>query len=235
MNKIKLLGFLVLVVLLTGCTGKYKVNILQDGKIEEKFEMTFNTSSIEVKDIDKYIKDTIKQYRDNDMYVNYNIKKDTSKTKSTIYATRKYSNLNDYITNSELLPVLFEKTLPNGDYDIKGLFTTGEYYKTSIFSDDFDGETFDKIDVEVKSMFDFVSNNADKFDKESNTLYWYITNDKNNFSISFQFNNSKRYDIIIKEFIKNIIPAVIIIVIVSIITLIIYKTLKNKDNLNNEI
>ncbi len=235
MNKIKIFVLLVLALLLTGCTGKYRININSDGKIEEKFEFTFDTSIIDTTDIDKYIDNTIKQYRSNKMYEKYTITKKTSKDKSTIYASRKYNNLEELINKSEILPIVFEKTLFNGENEIKGLVTTGQYYKDSIFNGESDGDIFDKIDIEVKSQLKFVSNNADKFDNDSNTLYWYLTDEKNQFSLDFQFNNSKRYDIIIREFIKNILPGVIIIIIAGIVAYIIFRTLKNKSNSNNKI
>ena len=231
----KIFILIVLLVLLTGCTGKYNINIKSNGKVEEKFEMTFDNSVVETNDIDAYFKDVISQYRKNNMYTSYKITKKTSKGKSTIYVSRTYNNMNDLVATSEILPIMFEKISPNGQYGEYGLVTTGEYYKEAAFEGDFDDEPFDKIDITVSSQLKIISNNADKFDNKENKLYWKLDNEKNNFSLEFKFNNSKRYDIIIKDIAKTYLPFLIILVGIAIVVMIIVKYLRGKNKLNNKI
>ena len=229
----RILILICILFIMTGCTGKYNINIKSDGKVEEKFEMTFNNEL--AKNIDQLFKETMEQYKKNDMYKYYNITKDSSRKKSTIYVSRVFNNIDDLINQSEILPIIFEKTLPTGEYGEYGLMTTGKYYKTSIFSNDLDGESFTNIDIYVKSQNKMVSNNADKYDYSNNTLYWKLDDKKNNFSLDFKFNNSKRYDIIIKDIVKSYWPLVAILLVITLIVTIIVKTIKKQDKINNEI
>lgn len=224
-----------LLFILTGCTGKYNINIKSNGKVEEKFEMTFDNSIVQTNNIDLYFKETVEEYRKNNMYKSYKITKDSNKNKSTIYVSRTFNSMNELIEKSEILPIIFEKSLPNGEYGEYGIVTTGNYYKSSIFEGDFDGEPFEKIDIYVKSQNKMVSNNADSYDNDSNTLYWLLTNEKNNFSLDFKFNNSKRYDIIIKDIIKDYWSIAVIIVSIIIVITVIVKILKKQNKMNNEI
>lgn len=231
----KVFILITLLILLTGCTGKYEINIKSNGKVEEKFEMSFDNNILETNNVDEFFKDTLEDYRKNNMYKSYKITKDSSKNKSTIYVSRTFNNINDLISYSEILPVIFENISPNGEYGEYGLVTTGEYYKDSIFNGEFDGEPFTKIDVKVKSQLKILSNNADEFDNDENTLYWNLDSEKNNFSLDFKFNNSKRYDIIIKDIAKTYWPVLGILLGITIVVMIIISALKQKDRLNNKI
>lgn len=236
MKKYKIFFLMILLVVLSGCSAKYSVNINSNGTVTEKVIMEFDTSSVEASDPKSFIEDTIKTYKDNNMYIDYNIKTNVTKDKTTITATRKYSSLNDYVNKSELLPILFEKTMYIDDYGINGIQTTGEYYYDTLFDTSIaDEPRFDNIDINIHSQFNILENNSEKFDKKNNTLYWSINKDTKNFSIDFKYNNKKKYDIIIKDYLKSNWYTYLVLIGIAIIIVLIVKYIKKQDKLNNKI
>lgn len=236
MKKYKLLILIGLLVFISGCKANYNVNIYSNGKVEEQLIMTFDSNEVDSHDPGALIDDTIRTYKKNNMYVYYNIKKNISGNNSTITATRKYSSIDDYINNSELLPILFEKTLYINDYGIKGLQTSGEFYYDAIFDKSVAEESlFDDIDINVHSQFELLENNALDVDKSSNTLHWNINNQNKTFSMNFKFNNSKRYDIIIKDYLKENWISLVVVAAIVLVVIIVINFIKKQDKLNNKI
>lgn len=235
MKKYKLIFLTIILVILTGCTARYDVTIKSNGKVEEKIVIYFDSQNVDSNNVDLLIKDTLKTYRENGMYVNYKVTKDVNKGKSSITATRTYKSMSDYVNSSELLPILFEKTLYIDDYGIKGLQTTGEYYYDALFDTDIaDEPQFESIDVNIQSHFGIVETNALKTD-EDNIMHWLLNQENKKNSISFKYNNSKRYDIIIKEYLKKNWFSMIVVLAIIVSVLMIVAYIKNQDRQNNKI
>ena len=235
MNKYKLIVIIFILILFTGCNANYSVNIRSDGKVEEKLTMSFDTNLIEADDKNKFILDQIKNRRDNNMLVDYSIKKDIKSNKSTITAKRIYKSLSDYIEKSEFLPILFEKTSYIDDYGIKGLQTTGEFYYDNIFDMSVSDEpTFDNIDIKVHSQFKLLENNASSIDSD-NTMHWNINSENKIFSLNFKYNNSKRYDISIKDYLKENYMSIIVLVILIVSVGIFIRFVIKQNKLTNKI
>jgi len=236
MKKYRLFILLILLVFISGCNANYNVTIKSNGKVEEQLIMSFDSSEVESHNPAALIDETINTYKKNNMYVNYKIKKDVTNGKSTITATRKYKSIDDYINNSELLPTIFEKTMYVDDYDIKGLQTTGEFYYDAIFDTSVAEEPlFDNIDIKIHSQLDLLENNASRVDKDNNDLYWNINNQNKTFSMNFKFNNSKRYDIIIKDYLKENWISLVVVAAIVIVVIIVINFIKKQDKLNNKI
>lgn len=233
MKKYKLILLIVFMFILSGCNINYSVNIRSNGEVLEKFVMSFDEKDIDSSSPKSFIEDKIKTYKENNIYKDYKFEVKISGNKSKIIASKKYSSLNDYINKSEILPIMFEKTVFTGDYDIKGLQTVGEYYQDVVF-DSVDGPGIENIDIDVHSQFKILDNNAESID-DNNTMHWNVSEENKNFSINFKFNNSKRYDIIIKDYLKEnwVSLAAVLVIIVSII--IVVKYIKSQNKLNNKI
>ena len=236
MKKFKIVILLSLLFILTGCRANYSVSINSDGKVTEKFVISIDTSSIEANDPKALIDNTIKTYKNNGMYTDYKIESNVGKKKSTITATRRYNSVSDYVNKSSLLPSLFEKTFyidNNGEY---GIETTGKYYYDAIYDTSIvDEPLFDTIDINIHSQLNITDSNAEKFDKNSNTLHWTIDKDKKIFSINFKYNNSKKYDIIIKDYLKNNWFSYLVIIIIITGVVAIVRFIKKQNKLNNKI
>ena len=236
MKKFKFVFLLVLLLILSGCKANYSVTLKSDGQVHEKLVMSFDSSKIEVNDKEAFIEDTIKSYKDNNMYTEYKIKYDVGKKTTTITATRKYSSMAEYITNSKFLPSIFEKTVYIDNFGEYGMQTQGEYYYDAIYDVSVaDEPLFDTIDIDIHSQLEIIDSNADKFDKNSNTLHWNINKDKKVFSINFKYNNSKKYDIIIKDYLKNNWTSYVAILGIVIVVIIIVRFIKKQDKINNKI
>ncbi len=236
MKKYKILILMVLLVFISGCKANYNVNIYSNGKVEEQLVIIFDSNSVESHNPGALIDDTIKTYKENNMYTNYSIKKDINGSKSTITATRKYSSLDSYINDSELLPVLFEKTVYVDDFGIKGLQTIGEFYYDAVFDTSVaDDPMLDNIDIKIHSQLELLENNASRVDKDNNDLYWNINNQNKTFSMNFKFNNSKRYDIIIKDYLKENWISLVVVAAIVLVVIIVIKFIKKQDKLNNKI
>ena len=235
MKKYKLMILISILVLITGCNADYTVNIRSDGKVEEKLIMSFDSSIIEADDKNKFINDQIKNYKDNSVYTDYSIKKNIKGNNSTIIAKRTYNSIQDYINNSELLPRLFEKTLYIDDYGVKGLQTTGEFYYDNVFDTTIsDDQLFDNINIKIHSQFKLLENNSSNIDS-NNTMYWTINNENKTFSLNFKYNNSKRYDIIIKDYLKENYGSIIIVIVILIAIGIFINFVKKQNKLTNKI
>ena len=237
MKKYKVLFLIVFMFILSGCNINYSVNIKSNGKVEEKFVMTFDEKDVDSHNPKALINDTIKTYKENGMYKDYSFKVNLSGKNSTITAYRKYNSLNEYISKSELLPSIFEKTSYIDDYGIKGLITTGEYYYDALFDKTMvtvDEPTIENVDINIHSQFDLLENNASNID-DNNTMHWNINDENKTFSINFKYNNSKRYDIIIKDYLKENWISIIIVGLVIVSIIIVINYIKNQDKLNNKI
>jgi len=236
MKKIKLVFLLFLIIFISGCDADYNITVKSNGKIEEKLILDFETSSLETTDPEKFLEDTIKSYKDSGVYVNYSITKKVGKQNSQVIIKREYNSLTDLKENSEILSLAFENILIFNDYGVYGFQTTGEYKKDNIFGGGISYEpTFNNITINAKSYNEIVETNASSCDKNTNICTWNLDEKIDEFYLQFKYNNSKRYDIIIKEYIKNTWPALTIIAIVIVVILVVYNVIKKRNSLSNEI
>lgn len=236
MKKIKLVFLLFIIIFISGCDANYNIKIKSNGKVEEKLIIEFETSSLETTDPEKFLEDTIKSYKDSDVYVDYSMTKQVGKKTSKVIIKRQYNSLTDLKENSEILSLAFENILVFNDYDTYGIQTTGEYKKDNIFGGGISYEpTFDNITINVKTYNEFIETNASSCDKKTNVCTWNLDEKIDEFYLQFKYNNSKRYDIIIKEYINNTWPALTIIAIVIVVILVVYNVIKKRNSLSNEI
>ena len=233
MKKYKLILLIVFMFILSGCNINYNVDIRSNGKVIEKFVMTFDESDIESNFPKSFIEDKIKTYKENGMYKEYNFEINLSGKNSKLIAYRNFNSLDEYVSKSEILPIAFEKTISISNYGIKGIQTVGEYYHDVLF-DSVDSESIENIDINVHSQFEILENNALNID-DNNTMHFNINEENKNFYIDFKFNNSKRYDIIIKDYLKENWISIIIVGFIIISVIIVIKFIRNQNKLNNKI
>ncbi len=232
MKKIKSFILIGLIILVSGCTADYNITIDSKERVTEKLIIHFNNNEITDSNISEHIDNRINSYDTN----NYSIEKNIGKQKSNVALIRTYNSLEDYRNNSELYKEAFEDIAILSSYDYNGMQTIGEYRKERLFGNGIDLEPlFNDISINVKLYNNLVENNANNCNINTNVCTWKLNNEIDKFYLQFKYNNSKRYDIIIKEYLKNNWFGLVIVTILIIGAVIITTIIKKRDNLSNKI
>ena len=225
--------------LLTGCaTATYNLNISNDLSVVEEINMSATKEYFDGYYMNLPItivkqamenEELIKPLKDNNYY--YELKKNNNPFPS-VYASKKYNNINDYFNNTIFKDKAFEKVY----MEEKDNFITIKSEKLrEINSDDGNGQIdyyFNISDLKVEITLPFVvtSSNATKIDKKTNTYIWKINEENKDKKIELTFNKSMKY-------VYNFHIYVSIAITIILITIVIYicvRIFKN-NKLNNEI
>ena len=213
----------IIVFLITGCSGKYELEIKNE-KVIEKTTALYNSKDV-LKDPYEHTLDVSLKYDDNGDFLMYETKKNVKDgDKVGVELTNNYHSIDEFKNYSQIINRCYNAnniTNINNTITIK---TSNEFTCLEKIQE------LDEVTIVIKSNHKLKSTNADK--KKGATYYWYIN--KDNYKekpISLVLHSNKKvwyYDVL-----KKLILIILVIggtVIVAFTGYKLYR--KREDNVN---
>ena len=229
MKNIKCLFLLLVIVLFTGCTVNYNLNIDTDLSVTEKVEATEKESTVRTNtgvNSDKAVNYLYDIYKRDDIDPSLSSKVEDGVLTAT--ASASHDSIDIYVNNFE--SDLFKKA----KLSKSGKIYTLTFKQSEMLSSK--GSTtliYDRVNVNISLPFKVIEHNADK--RHKNTYTWELTKDQELRDIKITFDtsvhdNSKElsigiFDIKIKY---SVLALTIILLIITIIISVVY--VNNKKN-----
>lgn len=172
---------ILLIVICTGCSGNYNLNINPDLSIEEKLELTIdNKGDSYQKTLDIFEKNGIEK-----SHYDVNITGD----EITIEYNDKYSSIEDYILNSKVYPQIFSKVEYNKTKKYIDLYTSDNIkVKNDNNKNGTNLTDFEVIQVNINNPYKVINTDAEMIN--DNIYTWSIKKDDINKTIHMQFKPS---------------------------------------------
>ena len=190
MKKIVILA--AVIILITGCSVKYKLTINEDLSIIEEASLTGT---------DKFFENYYKSTKINVVNTLLDVYKDVLSENNYKYeviedkipyvnVSRKYTNVNDYINNSKLFNGYFDEIKYTENGNIKRIETIGYNDNNSN-----DPERFDikELKISIKCPYVVKNHNASDVNEETNTYFYELSKD-NDYKIVLEFDASKKFN-----------------------------------------
>ena len=159
---------IITIFLITGCSGKYELEI-KNGKVIEKTTALYNRKDV-VKDPYEYTVDVSLKYDDNGDFLMYETKKNVKDSnKVGIELTNNYDSIDEFKSYSQIISRCYNA---NNITNINNTITIKTSNEFTCFGKI---EELDEVTIVVKSNHKLKETNADK--KKGATYYWYINKD----------------------------------------------------------
>ena len=184
-----LLGF---ILVLTGCTVSYNVEISSDLKVTEK---VFLEASQELYDAhyrttkNKVLEELLAMYKDeldNNDYKTEIIKGE----KPYVQLEKEYQDIEGYLNGSKLFNDYFDKINYHKDGNIITIETEGFNPNEEENPDRF---YLNKLDIVIKCAYNVIDSNATNYDKKNNEYHFIINENDQDFKILFKFDASSPF------------------------------------------
>lgn len=217
-KKIQVILLSLLLIFLTGCSGNYDLNINNDLSIDEKLELSIdNSKDAYNKTVELFEKNNIdsKKY---DVSINGNSVR--------IKYNDKFDSIGDYILNSKVYTLLFNKIEYNSSNNIIDLYLN-ENIKLKNNYTQLNGTNLtdlDVIQVNITNPYKVVITNAEIINDKTYT--WSITNKDELKKIQMQFKTS-----LDKFPIKPVVVGSLIIIVSLILLYNLYKRFMKSKNI----
>lgn len=217
-KKIQVILLSLLLIFLTGCSGNYDLNINNDLSIDEKLELSIdNSKDAYNKTVELFEKNNIdsKKY---DVSINGNSVR--------IKYNDKFDSIGDYILNSKVYTLLFNKIEYNSSNNIIDLYVN-ENIKLKNNYTQLNGTNLtdlDVIQVNITNPYKVVITNAEIINDKTYT--WSITNKDELKKIQMQFKTS-----LDKFPIKPVVVGSLIIIVSLILLYNLYKKFMKSKNI----
>lgn len=219
----RLICFLMLLFVVTGCSYKYNIEIDKKKTVLEELNI-YELNSVFVNkgtSANSFVDININIYKKDSSLSQYNISKKISDPSSGVIASASYDSFSDYTKKTKVKKNLFGRIELYEDSNY-GYFIASDYRGDVFFTDEESDFINDKVEFNLKLPFEVISNNADNIDTEKGIYTWYFDKDINDKEVNVKFNLKK---IVIKEniFIKYIYLFLIPVFIFMIVLFIIIK------------
>ncbi len=229
MKNKKIILLILVMLLFSGCSVKYNLNINEDLTVNEKVTATENLNVLKTRSSEEPKVTANSLYK---LYkidgVKYNFRTTESSNSITSYASTSFKTLEDYESYFKS-DIIKEVNLTKKDS-----YITLEYNQdVPLSSYASKSLIYDDIEINIEIPFKVTENNADKVN--GNTYTWYIKKDDNLKNIKVKFNtketNTSRkfnfgfFEINIKY---SVLVAVALALIIFMIVLFVY--MRNKKN-----
>lgn len=217
-KKIRIIILSLLLIFLTGCSGNYNLNINNDLSVDEKLELSIdNSKDIYNKTVELFEKNNIdsKKY---DVSINGNSVR--------IKYNDKFDSIGDYILNSKVYTLLFNKIEYNSSNNIIDLYVN-ENIKLKNNYTQLNGTNLtdlDVIQVNITNPYKVVITNAEIINDKTYT--WSITNKDEFKKLQMQFKTS-----LDKFPIKPVVVGSLIIIVSLILLYNLYKRFMKSKNI----
>ena len=181
-----------ILILLTGCSVDYHVEIKDDLKVteiaylegnDEFYNSHYRTTKVKV------LQEVLDIYNDELKENNYQtevIKSDNPYVK----IEREYRDIQEYLNNSKLFNNYFDKINYTKEGKIVKIETEGFNPNEEENPDRFN---VDKLDIAIKSAYKVVDSNATEIDKKTNTYHFIMNANDEDFKIIMEFDTSSKF------------------------------------------
>ena len=218
----KRIVILLLLLVVTGCSVNYKVNINEDFSIVEEadirgnedfYQPFYKTTKVNVlKEILDDYKETLVEYKyDYELIEDYN---------PSIVIKKEYNDIASYLNSSLLFNDYFEKINYTKEGNIVKIETEGFNPNEEDNPDRF---YVRHLDISITSAYKVINSNASKIDKKSNTYHFEMDENTDDFKIFLEIDTSSKFNPNLEIYVM--ILGGFILVIVSWI--FVYKNRKN--------
>ncbi len=180
-NRYKLLFLLFFTLILTGCTFKYDIKIMLNGKVVESATLFDGTTTI--KDKKEFLSLVDKSLEVFDVKVD---------EKKNIYdgnligikLQKDYSNLHDYARQNKAVKYIFENIAVNEENKIVNIKSISSQY--DIIQNENNGSyNYTNSEITLTLPFKVIDSNANKIDVENNKYTWLVNDDFKEIKISY--------------------------------------------------
>jgi hypothetical protein len=209
-DKMKKITMLLLLLLVTGCSVNYKVNIKEDLTIVEEAEIKGNdafyqpyykTTKVNVlKELLENYKETLVENSYNyELLENYN---------PSIKIRKEYSDINTYLNSSLLFNDYFEKINYTKDDKIVKIETEGFNPNEEDNPDRF---FVRDLDIAITCAYKVTNSNAVKINKKTNTYHFQMDEDTKDFKILLEFDTSSKFNPNIEIYVMILVGVLMVI------------------------
>lgn len=229
MKKIKLILFICMIFVLTGCSLEYNLTINEDNSINEKVvasEKTNKMKTLTRLNEDESVNYLFNMFKRNNEKINISSKSESGLTTAT--ATTNHESIEDY--SNKFTSDVFEKAIVTKN---NGIVTLTINQSEMLSKSSSNSLIYDDIKVNIIVPFKVIDHNADKV--YGNTYTWQINKDEDLKNIKISYDESKlknSLNLKLNEKTYNINYGIIIISVIIVLLLIsllvVYK--KNKKN-----
>lgn len=247
MNKFKILVLTISLILLSGCTNQYNLEIKEDLSISEKIIIMESKAVYESPanqlEMAKESFNAGMQINDKEKIYYYEFFE--NKDNYGIEIVKDYANFNEYLSKSLAYKKVYDDLsyIVNGDTII--LSTIGNFKTENFTTGSSENATEEEKDgiaqlipkdcyFSIKLPFNVIYHNADKVDKKENIYYWLINQDTIDKEINISFDSTKKYFNFIKVLTEMDYTLFLIIGIIILGIYVMY-SIKTKSENNNRI
>lgn len=206
MKKIKIFSLLLIVILLTGCSGNYDITINKDLTVDERAEITVDINGDE--------SDLIDIINEKFGINNYKLEEISNNVTKITY-NKKYDSIEEYLTTSVIYNEVVDRKRYNNNRKTIYLETN-----TKELENNSDYLNIDNVKVSIVSPLKIVSHNADEV--INNNYIWNVTNN-NAKSIIFEYSLTKS-----KVNVFSLVFSISLILLL-ILTVVFYEKFKKKN------
>lgn len=186
---------LLSIMILSGCTVDYSINIDKDLIVDESIKINELTNTIltQTLDVDIFLDKAIDNYQNDPRYDLYMYEKYTDDSETYVTAKAYYLDFNAYLENKKIKDTLFENfnIIKEGNtYNF--VYVAKNSKDVEIFNDsELYTSLIDEVRLNITLPFKVISNNANNVDIETNTYTWIYKKNENLKNIDIKFDISK--------------------------------------------
>lgn len=186
---------LLSIMILSGCTAEYNLNINKDLLVDESItikESIFKVRKQEL-NVDFFVDSNIERYSSNKDYSLYVYEKKIDSSHASVIASTTYLDFLSYKKDSVIINELFSAfNILNDNNIYKFGYKAKPKEDINIFVDDeLYSSLFEDLKVNIKLPFRVISSNADSVDINSGVYTWKYTKDGNIKDINIEFDVNK--------------------------------------------
>ena len=183
---------LFIVILITGCSVNYEIEITNGLKViercsleagEDVYKSHYQTTKVKV------LQDILNIYNDELKKNNYQVEVIKDEL-PYVKIAREYSSIQEYLNSSLLFNNYFDKINYTKDGKIVKIETEG--FNPNEHEDP-DRFYVDDLDIAIKSAYKVVNSNATKIDKKTNTYHFELKGEEEEFKIMLEIDTSRKF------------------------------------------
>lgn len=224
MKRLKLFSSVLLVILLSGCTATYNLNIDKDGVNEEiVFSETKEELSTYTTSIYSFLDEELQNIKEEGKYNSYTMSVDVDSDYGSGIGNRKYSNFENYKNSSIILTEMFDNVSIEKNDNITTIIMSPKR-DFEYFEDDSQYTSLlDQVKINITTPYEVTNSNADSSNEDTYT--WTIKKKEALKEVRISYNTDIN---IISEI--PITTWIIVGIVVSIIIISLYIYIRYKMN-----
>ena len=191
----KIILMFIFIVLLTGCTAEYNLNINKDFIIDEDIIIRDSIFSVKKQnlDVDSFVELNVDGYKSDPRYSMYMYERVVDNSYAKVIAKTTYLDFLSYKQNNIVKASLFDtfNIINNGNMYIFA-YKLKPRDEIKIFEEeDLYGSLIDEVKINITLPFEVTSNNADKVNLDTGTYTWKYSKNGVLKDINLEFNANK--------------------------------------------